>query len=305
MNSHLAGFYGNLNSEANLEQLVQDRREEDLYLEFKQKVDRRDGEMADGDRSAFSKAVSGFANADGGVLVFGIETKKSSDSPDRACSLKPITNTDRFRAKLLDSILNTTQPPVDGVCVETIPSASGAGYIKCLIPASDTVPHRAMLADREYWRRTTNGFRRMEHYELEEVFGRRQRPVLRLKIELRPRVDPDPHEEIYFYFLNEGRGVARHSGFFCEFGEGTVVAIDQSPCLTNASSINANRPNVQYYNAQGVVHSNGILNSLGVAILRRETKGSPLAIKVTWYAENMAHRSLNFDVLPNAPLLVG
>jgi hypothetical protein len=53
------------------------------------------------------------------------------------------------------------------------------------------VPHRAMLADREYWRRTSNGFRRMKHYELEEVFERRLRPVLGFKVELRSRPDQD------------------------------------------------------------------------------------------------------------------
>jgi len=62
--------------------------------------------------------------------------------------LKPITNPDRYRAKALDSILNATQPAVDGVRIETIPAATkGAGYVKVLIPASDRPPHRAMSAD--------------------------------------------------------------------------------------------------------------------------------------------------------------
>src|SRR3990172_481244 len=191
-------LFESLLSEADLDAMVQDRREEDLHLEFKQKEDRRHGDLGDGDKKAFSKAMAGFANADGGVLVFGIETARSQDGVDRAVSLKPITDHHRFRSRLLDSILNTTQPVVDDVKVEAIDSTSspGSGFVKCLIPQSVKPPHRAILADHHYWRRVSTGHRRMEHYELEDVFGRRLRPSLKLMLELRPRPDGDPHEEL-------------------------------------------------------------------------------------------------------------
>jgi hypothetical protein len=50
----------------------------------------------------------------------------------------------------------------------------------------------------------------MEHYELEDVFGRRLRPVLFLDFELHPRATDDPYEELRFYLSNEGRGLAKH-----------------------------------------------------------------------------------------------
>ncbi len=304
VNTFLDAFFADLESDANLDQFVQDQREEDLHLEFKQKADSRHGNLDDPDRRAFSKAVSGFANADGGILLFGVETKKSQDSPDRVCALRPITNADRFQAKLLDSILNTTQPPVDGVRIEVISVKPGEGYVKCLIPASDMVPHRAMLADREYWRRTSNGFRRMEHYELAEVFGRRLRPVLRLKVELRPRPDQDPYEEVHFYFLNEGRGLARHTGFVCTFGEGIIAGVEANRGLANVSGINANQPVVSYYNHLVVVHPNGLFNVLGHAIIQRPNKGMALPIEVKWFSENMEPRSQSIEIEPSGPKLL-
>src|SRR3989442_432609 len=120
MNPQLESFFEALKSEADVQRLVREKREEDLYLEFKEKADRRHGNLDPNDQRGFSKTVSGFANADGGVLVFGVATKKSRDHPDRASALKPITNAERLRAKLLDSILNTTQPPVDGVRIEDV-----------------------------------------------------------------------------------------------------------------------------------------------------------------------------------------
>jgi hypothetical protein len=286
---------------AKLAEFVRDGREEDLYLEFKEKEDRRDGSLRDGDRYAFSKAVSGFANADGGVLVWGVETKHSGDHPDRACGLKPLANAAGFRAKLLDSVLNTTQPPVDGVRIEVVPGEGAGDYVKCLIPASDRPPHRAMLADREYWCRASNGFRKMEHYELADAFGRRHRPVLRLAVDLRPRPDPDKCEDVHFSFLNEGRGLARHAGFTCIFGAGTII--NGVHGLQNLSGLNA-RPIVSYYDAINVVHATKIFASLGRAIIMRDNKGTPLPIDVTWYCEHMEAKSQTIEIEPNQPTLL-
>lgn len=300
MPTPLEHLFSSVAAELDLDAFVRDQREEDLHLEFKQKADRRHGNLDDGDRKAFSKAMSGFANADGGILVFGVETAKSQDGVDRAVSLKPITDHHRFRSRLLDSILNTTQPVVDDVRVEAIDSTSsqGSGFVKCFIPQSFKPPHRAILADHQYWRRVSTGHRRMEHYELEDVFGRRLRPVLQLLVELRPRPDDDPHEDIHFFLLNEGRGLARHVGFHCKFDQ--MVLQVSGHGLQNATSANAGIPTVTYYDAHSVIHANGILMSTGYAIIRREAKGAPLAVRATWYAENMNTRRASGVLTPGA-----
>jgi hypothetical protein len=297
MNSALTALFDSLTTEAALDKLVQDGREEGLYLEFKQKVDRRTGDLADGDRRAFSKAVAGFANADGGVLIFGVETAKTADGIDRAFALKAIQDHQRFRARLMDSILNTTQPVVDGVRIESIPSASEEGYVKCLIPQSDKPPHRATLADHQYWRRISTGHRRMEHYELEDVVGRRLRPSLRLALELRLRPDPDEHEELHFYFLNEGKGVAKHSGLLCSLTD-VRIAGTNGQGLGDQSFLNGGVPTVVYDDPHAVIHANGIARALGHAILRRENRGAEISLQVTWYAENMDTRRRQLRVTP-------
>ncbi len=291
MATPLERLYSSLVTEADLEAMVRDRREEDLHLEFKQKADRRHGELDDVDKKGFSKAMSGFANADGGALVIGVETAKSHDGVDRAVSLKPITDHHRFRSKLLDSILNTTQPVVDDVKIETVDSLSapGSGFVKCLIPQSFKPPHRAVLADHQYWHRVSTGHRRMEHYELEDVFGRRLRPSLQLLLELRPRPNDDPHEELHFFLLNEGRGLAHHAGFHCKFVD-VLLQATHGHGLQNASSLNAGIPTVTFYDAHTVIHANGIFLSTGNAVIRREAKGTPLSVKAIWYAENMNTR---------------
>ena len=61
---------------------------EDLHLEFKEKADRRTPELDKNDAANFSKALSGFANSDGGVLLWGVST----DDDGRANGLHPISD---------------------------------------------------------------------------------------------------------------------------------------------------------------------------------------------------------------------
>lgn len=48
---------------------------EGLYIDFKQKAIDTNGELSEDDKKNFSKLVSAFANLDGGVIVWGIETQ--------------------------------------------------------------------------------------------------------------------------------------------------------------------------------------------------------------------------------------
>ena len=57
---------------------------ERAHVDFKEKHDRRDSKLADDDKKNLAKAVSGFANTGGGVLIWGIE--------DQTIAPKPITD---------------------------------------------------------------------------------------------------------------------------------------------------------------------------------------------------------------------
>lgn len=299
MVSHLERLFASFSTEVELKILVSEKREEDLYLEFKQKADRRNGILGESDRSGFSQALSGFANADGGVLIFGIETSRSRDGVDCAVSLKPITDHALFRSRLMDLVLNTTQPVVDGILIDVVTCEQNpnTGYVKCMVPPSDRPPHLSIHSKYQYWRRIATGHRRMEHYELEDVFGRRLRPVLQLFAELRLRQGEDPYEELYFFLLNEGRGIAKHVGFHCNILTSKIESVLGS-ALNDSSAINNGKPFVTYYNANGVIHANGILSAAGHAVIRRENKGDPLELKAILYAENMQTKEVNGTITP-------
>ncbi len=63
---------------------------EDSHLEFKEKSNPKNANLSDDDQTNYSKALSGFANSDGGVLIWGITCKKENDM-DMVSEKKPIT----------------------------------------------------------------------------------------------------------------------------------------------------------------------------------------------------------------------
>jgi len=289
----LRAFYASLNTEDDLWKLIAGRVKEGLYLEFKTKKDSRNPDIdPDSDAFQFSRALSGFANSDGGALIWGIATNANEE----AAELKPIFQVKEFEARLRKSLLNSTQPTVDGVLFDTILKVGSAadGYLKCLIPASDKTPHRAMLARREYYKRTAEGFYRLEHFDLEDMFGRRPRPSLRIAVELRSRPEPDPQDEVYFSFLNEGRGIAKHFGFMCTVD--TQVQIVDVYGVVNNTWLNQGRPTISFTNDVGVLHPNGIWAALGHAVIRRPDRSAPLTLNMVWYCEGMMKRSAALHV---------
>ncbi len=95
MTDLLKNLFDSIQTADEVDQLVAEQREEDLHLKFKQKTNRSNGAPDDIDRKNFSEALSDFANADGGILVWGLATNHA-DHVDRASDIKPITDPERF-----------------------------------------------------------------------------------------------------------------------------------------------------------------------------------------------------------------
>lgn len=298
---HPRTLYDAISDLTAVRRLISDREQEGIYLEFKTKKDSRIGDLSESDAFQFSRALSGFANSDGGVLVWGVET----DKDERARSLKPITGVVEFAKRLKKSMLNAVQPMVDeiemAVILEDQIAEPPTGYLKILIPRSDKTPHRALLAGREYYRRSTEGFYRLEHFDLEDAFGRRPRPALAMQISLTSRPGDDPDEEVTFSFLNEGRGPAKHPAFTCNFSS-DVLVVATTPRIGDNSLINGGAPIVSHQEDHAVIHAVPIASLIGKVRIRRISKGTSLHLKVSWYAEGMRMRTWEGDVANDSSL---
>ena len=80
-----------------IDEFIIDQKSEELFLEFKRSSDDGLGsKLSDLDREHLAKAISGFGNSEGGVIVWGIDCSKCKDYADVAHSKYPIQNVKRF-----------------------------------------------------------------------------------------------------------------------------------------------------------------------------------------------------------------
>lgn len=117
-----------------IDSLIADKASEELFLEFKRSSDSGQGtRLHDHDRVNLRKALSGFANSEGGVVVWGIDCSKDSKIGDVAQAKAPITNVRRFVSWIEGAVSGCSVPPVTGVRSVAIEIDSSTGIVATII----------------------------------------------------------------------------------------------------------------------------------------------------------------------------
>src|SRR5690348_3339481 len=94
---------------AALEEFIRTRKSEELFLDFKRSSDNGGGpRLSDNDRNNFAKAISGFGNSEGGVLVWGVDCSDDERGADVARFEVPLHDAPRFVSWLQGAISGCT-----------------------------------------------------------------------------------------------------------------------------------------------------------------------------------------------------
>lgn len=112
-------------------------------------------------KETWSQALAGFANTQGGVLIWGVDARKDpATGIDAAHGLSLVKNPSLLKSRLNELHHQATEPPVLGVEIEaySIPNGKGEGFVVCFIPESPFRPHRAEHADRQFIIRAGDDF---------------------------------------------------------------------------------------------------------------------------------------------------
>jgi len=182
---------------------------ERIHIDFKEKRDRRNSKLEDDDKKNLAKAVSGFANSGGGVLVWGLE--------DETLKAKPIANIQQFMQNLLQLAPQITDPIVGKIDGNWIISntETGEGFGILLILESELPPHRVILnfegIKNHYFVRSGSSFVVASHTMLEDMFGRRPKPNLILSVRVSHTGNREKFQDftIILGIENKGRGSAK------------------------------------------------------------------------------------------------
>jgi hypothetical protein len=161
-----------------LEQLIADREPESLFLDFKRSP--QDGiskSLAPEDNKNLSKAISGFANSSGGIIVWGVDCRRDPSTGNELAEKHPLIDAGGFNTKLQAAVSRTTIPAHPGVQVLFFdePMQSPAGYVVVYVPQSLIGPIRSVVSN-HYHVRTGSDFSFLSHDVLAGMFGRVPQP---------------------------------------------------------------------------------------------------------------------------------
>jgi hypothetical protein len=177
--------------ESEIDLLISDFQSENLWVDFKRSADAASGsKLHQNDRENFAKALSGFGNSDGGVIIWGIDCRRDpTTGADLPSGKFPLTNPAAFVSWLENTLSSCVTPPVPGVESIVLPSnGSSGGFVASLIPNSHLAPHQALQppGKLQYYMRAGSNFVAVPHAILAGMFGRRPQPRIFHFFEGRP-----------------------------------------------------------------------------------------------------------------------
>lgn len=193
-----------------IDDFILDRQSEELFLDFKRSADDGKGrKLHDIDRKNLSKAISGFGNSEGGVIVWGVDCRDDGVQGDVASSKVPIENPKRFLSRLEGSITGCTIPAHPQVRHHAI-ELDGLGFVATYIPKSFLAPHQT-VGQQQYYMRAGSDFLPVPHAVLSGLFGRHPQPlVFHNWVISPPKIrDKAVHIGIGFAMWNQGPSIAR------------------------------------------------------------------------------------------------
>jgi hypothetical protein len=196
-----------------LQQMVADREQENLHLEFKTV---NSASLDRDDRKNFAKALSAFSNANGGLIIWGIRAVRI-DGVDCASDLIPIGRVSALLSNLETHTGQWVDPQILGVLHKAIFTDKGndQGCVVSFVPESDGGPHMSSL-EWLYYTRSGSSTYKMTHSQIADRFFRKRAPRLTLHTRVSRLQLMKVHNDEYVGFelivglKNYGKAIAKY-----------------------------------------------------------------------------------------------
>ena len=144
--------------EAHIDALVDNQVAESRDLDYKRQLPDLSPEQS---KLEFLKDVSSFANTRGGVMLFGVECKRTADSSvaERVCGVDPTVNVDRIRQQWEAVLRDGLDPRIPPIEVQEIQMPGrGVRVVALGISQSIRTPHLGWFGrNGQVWRRSQAG----------------------------------------------------------------------------------------------------------------------------------------------------
>lgn len=149
-----------------VEKLINVQVQESLNLDYKDSRSLSNSKA----RAEIAKDVSAFANADGGLIIYGVEEK--GHLPIR---IDGGVEHKTFSREWPESIITSNiAPRIEDVRISQIPLSDSHSIFAVKVPKSFRGPHQERHESKRYYRRYNFQSRPMEDYEIREAYNRRR-----------------------------------------------------------------------------------------------------------------------------------
>lgn len=136
-----------------------------------------------------AKDASAMANANGGLIVYGINERSSEHNAKHKIADSLDSGTDTPIEWVRQILSSNIEPKIDGLEVWRIPFENGrAGYVIEIPAATTFAPHQSKV-DKRYYRRLTTTIEAMLDHEVRDLMRRGTTPALEMAFDFRPMMD--------------------------------------------------------------------------------------------------------------------
>ena len=167
-----------------IDEFILNSQTEELFLDFKRADSSGKNGMAlhKDDRRNLAKAISGFGNSEGGVLLWGVECSRNVEVGDVAQAKVKVQNVYRFLSWLENAISGCTIPSHNRVRNHIVSvDENGDGFVATYIPKSEVAPLMTTVGSTFYIRSGSNNVP-APYSVLAGMFGRRPQAEIDLMI---------------------------------------------------------------------------------------------------------------------------
>ena len=168
-----------------ISRMIREQIVEELFLDYKRAATVAPfGKLDSSDRKNLSKAIAGFANSEGGIIVWGVDCRQNPPYGDVPTSPVPISNPTAFKSLLEGAVTGVTIPAhsgVENIALQIIGQSDG--FVVTYIPVGMHVPYRTLGDREEYYIRAGSNFYPTPHAVLAGLFGRAPHPELNIIVQ--------------------------------------------------------------------------------------------------------------------------
>lgn len=187
-----------------IDEFIINQQTEELFLDFKQAVSvgKNFVTLHRDDRKNLSKAISGFGNSEGGVIIWGVDCARDNEIGDVAKAKVKVKNVHRFLSWLENAISGCTIPSHNKVRNHIIScDKNGDGFIATYIPKSELAPLMSTTNGAIYIRSGSNNVP-APYSVIAGMFGRYPQPNIELILADKQIKVLDNADEDLIYPLN-------------------------------------------------------------------------------------------------------